>query len=136
MGDSRSMHCTDCGEPLDEEVSSAPENSPCPKCGSQKKTVCLSFSEDINLQLKDSLRGKVKDVTKTGKEKLRKDFLTGDDLHRKSGKWYKKDRCIDKDNDHYKEMVVDPENGEVIHHCEEPLREHRGHGSAKKNSDE
>ena len=136
MGDSRAMHCTDCGEPLDEEVYSTPENLPCPNCGSKKQTVTLSFSENSNLQFKESLRGKVKDITKMGKDKLRKDFFTGDDLHRKSGKWYKKDRCIDKENDQYKETVVDPETGEVIHHCEEPLSEHHGHGSAKKNSDE
>ena len=42
------------------------------------------------------------------------------------------ERCIDKDNNHYKEIVVDPETGEIIHQCEEPLSEHRGHGSDKK----
>ena len=130
MADDRGICCTDCGEPLDEEVYSIQESAPCLNCGSQKKTVELSFVD--SLQLRDSLRGKIKDVTKTGKDKLRKDFFTGDDLHRKSGKWYKKERCIDKDNNHYKELVFDPETGEIIHHCEEPLSEHRGHGSDKK----
>jgi hypothetical protein len=38
---------------------------------------------------------------------------------------------IDRDNNRYFEMVTDYESGEIIHHCEEPLSEHQGHGSAK-----
>jgi|TARA_B110001450_G_C17324859_1_gene360958 hypothetical protein len=33
--------------------------------------------------------------------------------------------------DEYKEKVTDRETGEVIHHSEEPLSDHFGHGSAK-----
>jgi hypothetical protein len=32
----------------------------------------------------------------------------------------------------YTEVVKDPETGEIVHEVEEPLSEHRGHGSAKK----
>jgi len=39
---------------------------------------------------------------------------------------------IDKKNDKYKEIVKNKETGEIIHFCEEPLSEHRGHGYAKK----
>jgi len=59
--------------------------------------------------------------------------LSGDDLHRKSGKWMKKERLIDRANDRYKEVVTDPETGSVVHQSEEPLSQHRGYGSAKKN---
>ncbi|HUK55579.1 MAG TPA: zinc ribbon domain-containing protein, partial [Nitrospiria bacterium] len=65
----------------------------------------------------------------------RRDFFHGDDLHKKSGKWYKKERIIDKDNDQYKEVISDPETGEIIHECQEPLSEHRNHGSAKNKDD-
>ena len=131
MEESRRMHCADCGEPLDEEVYSGADNLPCPKCGSLNKSINLVFTDEP-IQFKDSLRGKAKDPTRTGKDKLRKDFFTGDDLHRESGKWNKRERYIDKDADYYKEVVIDPESGKVIHHCEEPLSEHRDHGSAKK----
>jgi len=47
--------------------------------------------------------------------------LSGDDLHRKSGKWMKKEQLIDRAKDHYKEVVTDPETGSVVHHCDEPL---------------
>jgi hypothetical protein len=35
-------------------------------------------------------------------------------------------------DDRYTEVVKDPDTGEIIHECDEPLRAHRGHGSAKK----
>jgi hypothetical protein len=75
---------------------------------------------------------KVKDPTLRGKGKIKIEQLVGDDLHRTSGKWYKKIRVIDRENDRYLETVTDPETGEVVHHCEEPLSEHFGHGSDKK----
>jgi hypothetical protein len=40
-------------------------------------------------------------------------------------------RIIDRDDDRYFEKVTDYESGEVIHHCDEPLSQHRGRGSAK-----
>ena len=43
------------------------------------------------------------------------------------------DRVYDRDNDRYKEKVVDCKTGELIHEDEEKLSEHRGHGSDKPN---
>ena len=43
----------------------------------------------------------------------------------------KKSRVIDKYKNEYKEKVTDPDTGEVVHHNEEPLSEHYGHGYAK-----
>ena len=62
---------------------------------------------------------------------MRKDIFAGDDLRKSDNKWMKKERVIDKDNDHYREIVTDPETGEVIHECEEKLSDHFGHGSDK-----
>jgi hypothetical protein len=39
------------------------------------------------------------------------------------------DRIMDRDNDRYAETVVMRDSGEVVYHCDEPLSEHRGHGS-------
>jgi len=57
---------------------------------------------------------------------------TGADLHHKSGKWMHRDLMIDRENDRYIERIVDPETGSVVHECEESLKAHRGHGSAKR----
>ena len=51
---------------------------------------------------------------------------------RKLQKVVHRGRTIDRDNDRYFEKITDYETGEIIHHCEEPLSQHQGHGSAKK----
>jgi hypothetical protein len=43
------------------------------------------------------------------------------------------DRVFDRDNNVYKEEVVDCETGEVIHKAEGKLSDHTGHGSDKLN---
>jgi hypothetical protein len=58
-------------------------------------------------------------------------FFTGDEIRGADGKWMKEERTIDRDRCRYKETVTDPETGEVVHHCDEPLINHTGHGSAK-----
>lgn len=133
---SRKVTCTSCGKETgetEEQINSNPQ--PCPHCESMEKTVHIFVHDEVKLDVKESLRGKAKDDSYRSKDKLRRDFFHGDDLHRESGKWYKKDRVIDKDNDHYKEVFIDPETGEINHECEEPLSEHRNHGSAKNKDD-
>ena len=66
-----------------------------------------------------------------GKGKPYIEGKAGDDLHRKTGKWMHLQRIIDRARNWYKEIVTDPETGKVVHCCEEPLSEHRGHGSAR-----
>jgi hypothetical protein len=59
------------------------------------------------------------------------EHIVGDDLHRKSGKWMRLQRLIDRATNRYRETVTDPEIGIIIHQNEEPLSEHRGHGTTK-----
>lgn len=64
------------------------------------------------------------------------EVVSGDDLHRNSGKLMKLERTIDRENDLYHEIVTNPSTGEIVHECKEPLSEHKGHGTAKfKNKD-
>lgn len=124
----REVTCSNCGEILHEDLSQAP-SPPCPKCGSVKRTVHVFLSDRVEMY--DMLEGKLKDPSRKSKDKERVKFKTGDDLHRKSGKWYDKKQRIDRDSDMYEEVIIDPETGEIVHQCKEPLSEHRGHGSAK-----
>ena len=87
--------------------------------------------EIVELNIKVQSIRKIKDPKRTGKSKIRQERLFGDDLEKKSGKWKKKERIIDRENDRYMEKVIDPETGEVEHYCDEPLSKHQGHGSAK-----
>jgi hypothetical protein len=104
----------------------------CPNCGSDEITIFLSFSNNLGDNLKDCLKGKSVDSSLPSKKKIRKEFVVGADKRKCDDKWMEKLRVIDKENDFYKEEVIDPSTGEVIHHCEEKLSEHFGHGSAKK----
>jgi hypothetical protein len=70
-----------------------------------------------------------------GKGKPYLEGRTGDDLHRKTGKWMLLERVIDRARNWYKELITDSETGKVVHHCEEPLTDHRDRGSAKKKSE-
>jgi len=64
-------------------------------------------------------------------KKPQKEFITGGDLQRKTGKYVEKLRCVDRQSDRYWEIVADPETGEIIHRCDERLSDHKGHGSDK-----
>ncbi|MBI3573584.1 zinc ribbon domain-containing protein [Candidatus Kaiserbacteria bacterium] len=70
-----------------------------------------------------------------GKGKPYVEGRTGDDLHRKTGKWMLLERVIDRAKNWYKELITDPETDAVVRHCEEPLADHRDHSSAKKKSE-
>jgi hypothetical protein len=66
-----------------------------------------------------------------GKKNPRLDQFAGADLRKSDGCWMQKERIIDRDRDYYKEVVIDPNDGAVVHKNEEPLSEHFGRGSAK-----
>ena len=66
---------------------------------------------------------------------LRKPFfesVSGDDLFRLTGQWNKLKRVIDRARDYYLEVITDRRTGKIIRYCEEPLSQHKGRGSAKK----
>ncbi len=127
-----SVFCSSCGQAIDEDTGQPSENrNPCSHCGSSQRTINVSIQESVTVREKIRMQGK-----HDGKGKPFVDQTQGDDLHRKTGIWMKLSRVIDRDNDLYHETVKNPETGEVVHECKEPLSEHRGHGAAKKkNSD-
>ncbi len=57
--------------------------------------------------------------------------VSGDSFFHRLSKWVRLERLIDRLANHYREKVTDPDTGEVIHECDEPLDQHTGHGSAK-----
>ena len=123
MENAREFTCANCGETLEERI------KVCPKCGCKKRIVKIFLKDEFKGEIHDYAKGKVK---RKGKKKPVKEFKVGDSFHRKTGKWNYRVMDIDRENDHYREVIIDKETGEVIHYCEEPLSKHRGHGSAKK----
>lgn len=67
-----------------------------------------------------------------GQKKPHVELKQGPSLSHKLGKPVEHVRLIDRCNDRYFEKVTDCESGELIHHDDEPLSEHCGHGTAKK----
>ncbi len=119
--------CEKCGTHLDEDQSAPIESrKPCPKCGSLDRHVNIQVHDTITLREKIRMKGR----GEAGKPFIEQTH--GDDLHRKSGKWMKLSRIIDRAKDWYHELVIDAETGVTVHECQEPLSQHRGHGSAKR----
>jgi hypothetical protein len=85
----------------------------------------------VGFTIYDSLGRKVIDPNKTGKSKIKIESFNGWELSKKIGRMMKKTRVIDRVNDRYQEEVIDPETGNSIHCCNEPLSKHEKHGSAK-----
>jgi hypothetical protein len=116
------------GRILDEASDIRPgDRTPCPVCGSLARNIQISVQGTITVHSKLGLKGRHQGGGRPFKEQV-----VGDDLHRKSGKWMRIHRIIDRVKDWYSERVVDPHAGQVIHSCEEPLSKHQGHGSARK----
>ena len=67
-----------------------------------------------------------------GRKKPYVEQTVGDDLDRKSSRWMKLHRRIDRDSKWYDERITDPLTGRVVHECSEPLTAHRDRGSARK----
>ena len=116
----RKIKCTACGYQLDVE------GVICPQCGSDEYTITLEIKEELSL--KERISGKVREE---GVKKPTKEFIYGADYSNQEHKYMEKERVIDRKNNRYHEIVTDPENGNVVHKCDEPLAEHFGHGSAK-----
>ena len=88
----------------------------------------LEISVDDTLRAYETIQTKGK---REGESKPFREQISGDDYSHKNKKWIKKERVIDREKDYYFEKITDPETGDVLHYCEEPLSSHRGHGTAK-----
>ena len=120
--------CLSCGAVFDESPQTAvKDRKPCPDCGSRDRLFKVELAATVSVR---STLG-----AKAYEEGRRQPFLEykgGDSFFRKAAKWVTRIMRIDRRGDRYREHVYDPQSGETIHYCDEPLSEHRGHGSAKK----
>ena len=119
------VKCTDCQTQYD-----VPENIPdgsyvtCPSCGSRLFFQTLSGTVEAKSVL--SYKGK-----RAGKRGWFRSGKVGASWSTKFKRWMRREMDLDKENDQYKEVVIDPSTGQVIHKTNEPLTQHQGHGSAK-----
>jgi RNA polymerase subunit RPABC4/transcription elongation factor Spt4 len=111
--------CAGCGTTIEDP--SAPR---CPICGSTSRL--LSATDSAKAHELAGLKARHDPKTKPFRE-----VKAGDDFCRDRGKWVDRVVSVDRENDQYAEKVTDKETGEVIHQCQETLRQHRGHGPAR-----
>ena len=90
----------------------------------------LTLVEEV--QVHECLRGRVKDPRYSSRKNPRVTFIEGASYWRDEKKWMHRELRVDKVQDRYREVISDPETGEVIHQCEELLSKHRGHGDDKR----
>ena len=122
-----SVVCANCDTALDEtEAIPLESRKRCPVCGSVNRKYFKNAKVTVKVMTKVGIKGR-----HPGKRRPFIETVSGHDLYRKTGKWNILKRVIDRENDEYAKIVTDPDTGEVLHHCEEPLHKHRGHGSAK-----
>ena len=123
--------CADCGAPVDNHADASEMRKPCNACGSIKRIHNVSITETIVARDGFGLKAK-----RPGEKKPYVEDLSMPDYSYSRGKHVHRQRVIDRDKDHYFEKITDYETGEVIHHCEEPLSQHRGHGDAKRKNNQ
>jgi len=122
------VSCGACGVSLDEDPSAHPDlRRPCSSCGSLLRKFNVQIEANAHSYIKLGIKVKPPGVPRPIIEQT-----VGDDLHRKTGRWMKLRRVVDRLTGWYSEAVTDPESGEVVHRCDEPLGDHRGHGADKK----
>jgi hypothetical protein len=125
------IECSDCGSEVDVRGDEPEQRMPCEKCGSTKRSYHASVSESI--VARDGIGVKAK---RAGEKKPYIEDMAVPDYSRSLEKIVHRERVIDRDNDRYFEKITDYETGEVVHHCDELLSQHQGHGDAKpKNGD-
>ena len=127
--------CGQCGKVLDEPSDTPVEKrSPCPDCGFTGR----HFKKEISYTLtaRSGLRGKARsgEAGKPG-GKPWLTFMSEPSWSHSAEKWMHREKSENRRDDRYTEVVRDPETGEIVHEADEPLTEHRGHGSAKRKND-
>jgi len=99
----------------------------CPVCGSTARTFLVACKAEVLTYADLKYKGKSE-----GKGKPFIEAKVGYNLSKETERWMWREQVVDKWNDKYKKVVIDPVTGEVIRFCEEPLSKHQGYGSAKK----
>ena len=126
-----SVLCSSCKTLINEPPNiSVDERKQCPNCGSLVRIFNADIEEKLTIREKIGLKHK-----RPGHKKPIYESVSGDDLHRATGNWNKLTREIDRENNLYKELIINPDSGDVIRNCQEPLSEHVNRGSAKSKID-
>lgn len=116
--------CKQCGNTVNE-----PECRVCPECGHTEFWVNLSGSATgvCSADIREyRIYGEKENGRRSREVIVRKEHNYDHDCE------VIVDREINRRENRYTETIKKIEDGEIIHACDEPLKAHQGHGSAKK----
>ena len=117
--------CAGCGAPTARHEAGQ-QRQPCLSCGSSAHTYAITIAVLVTARASLTLKAR-----RAGAVRPFLECKAGSSLFRKLGTWLHLERTIDREGDHYHEVVHDPTTGELVHYCDEPLSQHRHHGSAR-----
>jgi DNA-directed RNA polymerase subunit RPC12/RpoP len=120
------VKCADCSlvlnEPYDMLLGT---RAGCPHCGSRARSMRWTGPNAGHILISEKVQ------RKPGQKRSPSESIKGDIYSVAKGKMLRIHRIIDRRRNFYYEKVHDPDTREVLREVEEPLTEHRGHGSAK-----
>jgi hypothetical protein len=99
----------------------------CPECGSLSRLIEEAITESGTTKEKIGIQAK-----RLGLKKPYFESVSGDELYCATGQWNKLEQVIDRENNMYREEIIDPTTGKIIRSCDEPLTDHQNRGSAKR----
>ena len=117
--------CAKCGASVDLSNDTVDGRTPCNECGST-----IRIHNAFILGTAVARDGIGIQARRPGEKRPYIEDRSFPEYWRDGQKFVQRSRVIDRDNYRYFEEVTDYESGEAMHRCEEPLRDHRGHGSA------
>lgn len=120
------VSCAACGTAYDCAGDTPEQRVPCPSCGAVGRSFDVSSTEKLSVRDGYGVTAK-----RQGEPRPYIEDRGVPSYSRSREKIVLHERIIDRENDRYFEKVSDYDTGEIIHHCEEPLSQHQGHGSAK-----
>ncbi len=120
------VECRGCGALLVDASPYDKERQPCSVCGPLRRGMSLNVVQELELYQQFKVKQK-----RPGAKRPVHEQVGGFDYTRSRGKFSKIVRVIDRENDQYYECITDPDTGEIIRECNEPLSHHFGRGSAK-----
>ena len=118
--------CGSCGTSIDESLDRPHARHPCPTCGSAARIFAVSISETVTVRAGLGFKHK-----RHGHKKPLAEGFARPEAARRTGTVVERKMLVDRQNDRYTETVTEYDTGVVVHHCDEKLSEHIGHGSAK-----
>lgn len=127
----QTVWCGGCGRQLEEPPSTpAGERIACPDCGSQARKFGVEITSVAEVRAGVRAKARSGEAGKPGGKPWLTTMSEPSWSHDRQ-KWMHRQKTENRKDNRYTEVVWDPDTGEIIHECEEPLRDHQDHGSAR-----